>query len=225
MFGKNPKRASVNADGTELEVQAIFKTIQGEGILVGVPAIFIRLGGCNLACTFCDTEFEDFSLMHIDNILQEISTLSKNAENEKTTKLVVITGGEPLRQPIELFCETLLNNDFQVQIETNGTLYRHLPREVLIICSPKAGKIGYTKIRPDLLPRINALKFIISKNITQYNNVPELGQTIYNIPVFVQPMDQNDQKLNIDNNDLAVKIALEKNYRLSVQVHKFLGID
>ena len=225
MFGQNPKRSILNGDGTKLEVQSIFKTIQGEGIFVGCPAIFIRLGGCNLACNFCDTEFEDFKLVDIDEILNKVKNLALNSKNEKSINLVVITGGEPMRQPIELLCQKLLDRDFKVQIETNGTLYRSLPNEASIICSPKAGKNGYSKIREDLLPKISAVKFIVAKNILEYNLIPEVGQTAYNIPVFVQPMDQNDQRLNDENNELAVKLALESGARLSLQTHKFLGIE
>lgn len=225
MFGQNPKRGILKGDGTELQVQSIFKTIQGEGIFVGVPAIFIRLGGCNLACDFCDTEFEDFKIIKIDDILFKVNLLTLNSKNEQSVKLVVITGGEPMRQPIELLCQKLLKQDFKVQIETNGTLYRSLPDKVSIICSPKAGKNGYSKIREDLLPKISAVKFIIAKNILEYSLIPEIGQTAYNIPVFVQPMDQNDQKLNKENNELAVKLALESGARLSIQTHKFIGIE
>lgn len=225
MFGQNPKRGAFTGDGTSLEVKSIFKTIQGEGIFVGVPAIFIRLGGCNLACEFCDTEFENFDLVKIDDILSQIGMLALNSKNKQSVSLVVITGGEPMRQPIELLCQKLLEQNFKVQIETNGTLSRLLPEEVSIVCSPKAGKKGYSKVREDLLPKISAIKFILAKNISEYSLIPEVGQTAYNIPVFVQPMDQNNHKLNKENNELAVKLALESGARLSLQTHKFLGIE
>jgi len=225
MFGQNPKRGVFTGNGTELQVQSIFKTIQGEGIFVGIPAIFIRLGGCNLACNFCDTEFENFNLVDIEEILCKVGKLALNSKNEQSVNLVVITGGEPMRQPIELLCRKLLDQGFQVQIETNGTLYRSLPEEVSIICSPKAGKKGYAKIREDLLSKISAVKFIIAKNILEYSLIPEIGQTSYNIPVFVQPMDQGNQELNKENNELAVKLALEYGARLSLQTHKFIGIE
>ncbi len=225
MFGQNPKRGILKGNGSELQVQSIFKTIQGEGIFVGVPAIFIRLGGCNLTCDFCDTDFEDFETIKMDDMLSKVNLMALNSKNTQSVKLVVITGGEPMRQPIELLCQKLLEQDFKVQIETNGTLYRSLPDEVSIICSPKAGKNGYSKIREDLLPKISAVKFIVARNILEYSMIPEIGQTAYNIPVFVQPMDQGDQELNKENNKLAVKLALESGMRLSVQTHKFLGIE
>ena len=220
MFGQNPKRSAIFNDGNELEVQSIFKTLQGEGLFVGTPSIFIRLGGCNLACKFCDTDFEDFKLISVDEILKKVINLSDNL-----IKLIVITGGEPLRQPIELICFKLIDLGFTVQIETNGTLYRPLPMEVYIICSPKAGSNGYSKIREDLLPHISAIKFLVSANIPKYSLVSDVGQVDYKIPVFIQPMDQYDASLNKQNMELALKLVFETGSRLSLQTHKFIGIE
>jgi organic radical activating enzyme len=220
MFGNNPIRSVIKSDGNFLFVQDVFLTIQGEGPLVGVPSIFVRLGGCNLACNFCDTEFESFEQSTLDQILERIHAL----KGSSAVNLIVITGGEPMRQPIEKFCELLIGNGFQVQIETNGTIFRELPQQVSIVCSPKAGKAGYHNIRSDLLKRLTAIKFIISKNQKLYSNVPDLGQTIYNTEVYVQPMDEQDDFLNRQNVQLAIEIAQKFGYRLSLQTHKFIGI-
>jgi len=72
MLGDNPKRPPTNGDGTSLLVKNIFKTLQGEGPHAGVPAVFIRLGGCNLACSFCDTEFEDYQQHALSEIVKTI---------------------------------------------------------------------------------------------------------------------------------------------------------
>lgn len=213
MHGKNPIRKPVNDSGEFLEIVSIFPTLQGEGIYAGHPAIFIRLGGCNLACEFCDTEFENFSKHSIKEILDEVKTHHNNQ------KLIVITGGEPMRQPISKLCQELISKDFKVQIETNGTLYRELPEDVEIICSPKIR----TKIRNDLLSRINAFKFIISASNDDYKTVPNVGQT--NQPVYIQPMDEYDAKKNKANMELAKNIAMESGYNLSLQLHKIIGVD
>ncbi|MGC0371875.1 MAG: hypothetical protein DGJ47_000576 [Rickettsiaceae bacterium] len=225
MFGKNPKRGVEKGDGSFLQVQTIFKTLQGEGPNTGVPSIFLRLGGCNLACDFCDTEFEDYKKINTIDIIKNIQSLSINKDAKQTIFLVVITGGEPLRQEINPLCKELLSLGFKVQIETNGTLYRSLPEEVEIICSPKVSAGKYLSIRPDLLPNITALKFLISKSKVEYSNVPDLGQKNYNIEVFVQPMDQYKEDLNIENKKLAVDIAINNGYRLSYQIHKELNIE
>lgn len=220
MRGNNPIRKPLNHDGGTLEVKKIFPTLQGEGPNTGAPAVFIRLGGCNLACAFCDTDFEDYSEMAVAEIMERVKTLAEN-----THKLAVITGGEPLRQNIAPLCEKLLSEGFKVQIETNGTLYRELPPEVEIVCSPKNTGRGYFPVREDLLPRVNAFKFIISADGNGYNHVGEVGQEKFGTPVYVQPMDEYDAKRNADNLALALKLAQEHGYRLSLQTHKILGIE
>jgi organic radical activating enzyme len=225
MRGKNPIRPPVSGDGQELEVKQIFPTLQGEGIYVGVPAVFVRLGGCNLACKFCDTEFEGGDLVKIADIISKVKELARNSAGEIVRKLVVITGGEPLRQNIAPLCEALLAEGFLVQIETNGTLYRTLPAEVDIVCSPKNTGNGYMPVRRDLLERVSALKFIVSAHDKNYMNVPEIGQGKYNIPVFVQPMDEEDVIRNIANSNRAIELAMEYGYRLSLQTHKILNIE
>jgi 7-carboxy-7-deazaguanine synthase len=224
MFGKNKILAPINNNGDFLEVTETFKTLQGEGPFVGMPAIFIRLGGCNLQCNFCDTEFDNFKKIHIDEILLKINSLAFNEDNIKTHKLVVITGGEPLRQPIEKFCELLIANNYLVQIETNGTLYRRLPSQVKIICSPKVVNNKYHRIREDLLKIISCFKFIISFNNSDYSNVPEIGQSDYNIEVFVQPMDEYDQLKNFENTKRAIFLCDKYGFRLSLQTHKILSL-
>lgn len=225
MFGRNQKLPVLNGNGDSLFVKKIFKTLQGEGYNTGTPAIFIRLGGCNLACSFCDTEFDDYSEKSIDEIIIQTQNLSKNSQNKQSVFLVVITGGEPFRQPIYKLCEKLLQLNYKVQIETNGTLYQDLPDMVEIVCSPKITNSKYHNIRQDLLPKITAFKYIVSANLLGYNEVPDLGQSLYNIPVFIQAMDEYDEKLNLANKKLAVFIALDNNYRLSYQIHKELDIE
>jgi len=220
MLGDNPKRPPIFGDGLTLYVQKIFKTLQGEGPNVGCPAVFVRLGGCNLACEFCDTEFENYNSQKLAEIITSVQDYSGNV-----IKLVVITGGEPLRQPIEALCQRLIDLGYIVQIETNGTIYRKLPREVEIICSPKVVNNKYLKIREEFLPRLTAIKFLISDNIKTYSWVPELGQTEYKIPVFLQAIDQYNPELNKANKSLAVKLALEYGHRLSYQIHKELEIE
>jgi 7-carboxy-7-deazaguanine synthase len=217
MYGNNPIRPVIKGDGSVLQVQEIFETVQGEGVAVGTPSVFIRLGGCNLACSFCDTEFESFSDMHVDVVVSTALDFGH--------KYIVITGGEPLRQPIEVLCSKLVDAGKTVQLETNGLLYRPLPEEVQIVCSPKPTKFGYHKIRPDLLGRITTLKFLVSAHLEWYGDIPDLGQHEYGIETFVQPIDEYDPVKNKKNTDLALALSMQKGYRISLQIHKILGVD
>ncbi len=219
MFGDNIKRPPENDDGKRLKVVSIFPTLQGEGPFVGHPSVFVRLGGCNLACTFCDTDFEEFFDLSIEEIVSAVIE-----EAVGVPRLVVLTGGEPLRQNITALCELLLQQGFPIQIETNGTLWRDLPEEVHIVCSPKTSGGGYHKLREDVLARTQALKFIISDDMTDYRDVGDVGQEQYHVPVYVQPMDQYDDEKNKANLARALLLAETQGYRLSLQTHKFLGI-
>lgn len=211
MFGKNPIRKAAHGDGCNLDVVSIFPTLQGEGPYAGWPAIFIRLGGCNLTCSFCDTDFETYQGMKLEEILAEISSKQTNQ------KLVVITGGEPFLQPINKLCEELIKLGYKVQIETNGTLFRDIPEAVEIICSPKA----VSSIRPDLHERVTAYKFVISSSNPDYNHVPFETEK----PIYVQPMNEYDVEKNMRNIEYTRDLALEKGYNLSLQLHKILGLE
>ncbi|MBP7709539.1 MAG: 7-carboxy-7-deazaguanine synthase QueE [Rickettsiales bacterium] len=221
MFGKNKILKPEIHDGSHLDVVEIFPTFQGEGPYVGHPSVFVRLGGCNLACDFCDTEFDSYQNLSLEKILTEVTTCAKNEAGEVVRKLVVITGGEPLRQPIERFCQELLSLNFLVQIETNGTLFRELPQEVKIICSPKISNGKYHQIRPDLLARIDAFKFIISRGKKEYSQVDEFG---LNVPIYLQPMDEYDEAKNKENLALVLELAQKFGHRVSLQMHKILKI-
>lgn len=100
-----------------LRITEIYKSIQGEGSHAGYPCIFVRLTGCNLRCTWCDTEYgynggKDFTL---EGILEKVSTLG--------SKLVEVTGGEPLLQEeTPQLVDLLLKNGYTVLIETAGSI-------------------------------------------------------------------------------------------------------
>ena len=149
MFGRNPIRKSIAAttDGQTLAVQEIFDTIQGEGPLAGQPCVFIRLAGCNLACKFCDTEFETKidNLLSVDQIVAQTTALRHHG-------WVVLTGGEPMRQNVVPLCEALAARGRHVQIETAGNFwvpeewqgrFEHLLHEgdVSIVVSPKTAHV------------------------------------------------------------------------------------
>jgi len=219
MFGQNPIRPPETHDGSTLQVVQIFPTLQGEGPFVGYPAVFVRLGGCNLACDFCDTEFEDFRAMAVDAVVAQVK-----AEAGEVRKLVVMTGGEPLRQNIVPLCEALLEAGFTVQIETNGSLWRPLPPQVHIVCSPKVKNGRYHPLRPDVLARVHALKFLISATHPDYRDVGDVGQGDAT-PIYVQAMDEYDAAKNAANLSHAAMLAHSRGYRLSLQLHKIVGME
>lgn len=212
MLGQNEQLPVVNGDGNHLGVVAIFATVQAEGPRFGQPAIFIRLGGCNLKCKFCDTAFEVFEEQHLEEIIAEVK------RQNTIERLIIISGGEPLRQPIEKLCSELIKLGFTVQIETNGTLYRDLPKEVEIVCSPKIG----TLIREETAKRISAYKYLVSDYREKYMQLPEIT---HDRLVYVQPIDEMDEEKNAVNLKKTIALARANNYRLSLQMHKIMGIE
>jgi 7-carboxy-7-deazaguanine synthase len=218
MFGQNIIMPILKDNGAKLSLTKIFRTIQGEGPFVGQPAIFVRLAGCNLQCKFCDTDFQERKILNLSDIISEIELLANNI-----IKLVVITGGEPLRQNIVKLTELLIAENFKVQIETNGTIKRSLPDEVSIICSPKNNlKNGQYNISSDLINYVDAFKFIISKTNICYNEVPKINT---DKPIYIQPMDEGDSIKNKNNLDHTIKLAQKHNYFISLQTHKIMNIE
>ena len=95
----------------------IFHSIEGEGKRAGQSATFVRLAGCNLRCTYCDTTYAmdgDYTEMHLHEIMDIVK--SKNIPR------VTLTGGEPLAKNVSKLLQELLNSDFDVNIETNGSI-------------------------------------------------------------------------------------------------------
>ena len=109
-------------------INEIFYSIQGEGFHTGRPAVFVRFSGCNRRCEFCDTDFEDFKEMTVDEIMAEVS--------KYPTRHVVLTGGEPALQVDTALVRALSAARKYIQIETNGSL--PVPDGITwVTCSPK----------------------------------------------------------------------------------------
>lgn len=228
MFGKNLKLKPEHKDGKILKVTNIFATFQGEGPYTGYPSIFIRLSGCNLACSFCDTEFDEYEELSVDEIIhignEKFQEFCKTEVSKKP--LIVITGGEPMRQNISPLCRKFLDHGHIVQVESNGTIISpELPNEVEIVCSPKVSNGKYHKIREDILEKAIAIKFIISESNAEYSDIADVGQNDFNFPVYIQPMDEYDANKNAKNLTLAMKLAMKHGGILSLQTHKMIGIE
>ena len=230
MLGTNPIRLQELDDGQRLWVQEMFYSLQGEGPFAGQPAVFVRLGGCNLRCWFCDTEFETSSWRPtLPEIVDKVESLAAAACN-----LVVITGGEPFRQNISALVDVLLRKQWRVQIETAGTLWVELPDHpsLSIVCSPKTPRLDR-----HILPRISAYKYVIAEGQTAFDDgLPDactqtpgrrmrIARPETQVPVYVMPMDEQDAARNAANTRVCADIALRFGYTVTLQLHKLLGLD
>ena len=112
------------------KINEIFYSLQGEGFHTGTPAVFVRFSGCNLKCSFCDTQHEEGVLMSDEEILAEVG--------KYPAVTVILTGGEPSLWIDREFVDCLHRMGKYVCIETNGTHF--LPDNIdWVTCSPKQG--------------------------------------------------------------------------------------
>lgn len=185
-------------NATELPVNEIFYSLQGEGYHTGTPAVFVRLSGCNLKCEFCDTDHSNFQPMTVDSILAEV------IEHPATT--VILTGGEPSMYPIGNLVEALHRAGRRVHIETNGT--RALPASIdWITCSPKPG--GEV-----VLNRCDELKVVYTGQ-----DVEAIARHTPADHLFLQPCSGQNTA------EVIAYILRNPHWRLSLQTHKLLSIQ
>lgn len=250
MFGKNVLLKQVHTFPGTYWVQEVFATIQGEGPLTGMPAVFIRMAGCNLRCHFCDTDFESSKWNPTLTELGEKIIDARNAKWPPPITLAVLTGGEPMRQPLGPLVGMLMKMGMRVQIETAGTLWDETldvyadRGEILFVCSPKTGVLNRR-----LVTHCDDYKYIVSaaRAIASDDGLPlESTQVAGNImtvarpPVregvttWVQPETAYIQVAgggNIvnpaqteRNTQHAVDLCMRHGYRLSLQTHRILGL-
>lgn len=208
-------------------VKEIYYTLQGEGLNVGRPAVFLRFAGCNLwsgreadraeaVCQFCDTDFVGTngpgggSFVTADILAAAVASVWPSNGCRGVRRLVVCTGGEPLLQLDAALVEALHGHGFEVAVETNGT--QMAPPGLDWICvSPKMGA--------DLVLRTgHELKFVFP----QVGTDPTEYEDLDFIHFLLQPMDGPDAARN-------TQLALDycrahPKWRLSLQTHKLLRI-
>ena len=159
-------------------VTEIFRSIQGESTHAGLPCIFVRLTGCNLRCTWCDTAyaFHGGTKMSIEEIISRVDDLSSVkkdqraaiATSDRAISLVELTGGEPLLQPDAIpLAKKLLDAGYTVLIETSGERpIAELPREVIKILDVKCPDSGepdtFRMENLDAIGDKDEIKFVIS---------------------------------------------------------------
>ena len=189
-------------------VKEIFKTLQGEGAQAGRPAVFCRFAGCNLACTFCDTDFSGGDSFATTQAL--VDAIEQAWQGPAGHRFVVLTGGEPLLQVDAPLIEQLHARGFEIAIETNGTL--DAPAGIDWVCvSPKS-------IDGLRLQRGDELKLVYP----QHDVPPEAFAHLPFRRFSLQPM---DGPALAENTARAIAYCLaHPQWQLSLQTHKTLGI-
>jgi 7-carboxy-7-deazaguanine synthase len=230
-----------------MQITEIFRSIQGESTYAGLPCIFVRLTGCNLRCTWCDTAYAFYggTKMSIDDVLGRIRELSGSSASgsdihthrrlpKEDISLVEFTGGEPLLQPdIVGLAKRLGSEKYTVLVETSGERFVGiLPQEVVKIVDvkcPDSGEGGTFLI--DNLQAIDnkdEVKFVIgsrrdyefARDFSARHELPGRVRQVLFSPVFPDP---NGSWSGLDARLLAEWILADRlPVRLGLQLHKFI---
>ena len=206
-------------------LKEVYYTIQGEGYHTGRPAIFLRFSGCNLwsglekdrdsaICNFCDTDFVGTDGPG-GGKFNSATQLAKHAlsfwpEDSKSKPFVVCTGGEPLLQIDSSFINAFHDLDFEIAVETNGTI---IPPDGLdwVCVSPKVGSNLILKTGDEL-------KFVYPQ---KGENPKEFENLSFNY-FSLQPMDNSNKE---ENTKKTIEFCHNNpRWSMSLQTHKFLGI-
>ncbi len=192
----------------KLTVKEIFYSLQGEGGRSGEASIFIRLTKCNLACEFCDTDFEGGNEMSIEEILDTIKLYP--------CKWIIWTGGEPTLQLTDLHLAFFREQGYKQAIETNGT--RPVSSLIdYITCSPKQ---NYEKVK-SIIPKVDEIRIPVADG----DDIPDISIFPIATNYFLSPIFDGD-KINGENVSYCVEyIQKYPEWRLSLQIHKLIHIE
>ena len=219
-----------------MQITEIYKSLQGESTPAGLPCVFVRLTGCNLRCSWCDSEytFHGGRKMTAEQVMDEVKRLSPNGG------LVEITGGEPMLQERDLLplMEKLLEDEYRVLLETSGERpLTRVPARVIKIVDVKCPHSGAPDtFLIDNLPALNAIdevKFVLSDRtdyefaceFVRQNSLAEGVNAVLFSPAFRKDATgaRDSSHCLLDPQELAEwMLADEVPARLGLQLHKFV---
>lgn len=235
-----------NDPGPEAEhrllVSEIFgPTIQGEGLSMGVPAVFLRVAGCPLSCVWCDTPYswdwsrhsraESTTRITTDQAWAKVCALAEGSG----AKTLVITGGEPASQwrSLCVVARSARKHGWRIEVETSGAVdLRDLAEEVdLITVSPKLSSSGLdesTRIKDDLLRCLSRSSGVVWKFVIDTTadlcEVDALVGTYDLAPVFLMSQATTPEQV-IERTRWLVPAAIARGYRVTTRLHTLMWGD
>jgi 7-carboxy-7-deazaguanine synthase len=219
-----------------MQISEIYKSLQGESTYAGLPCVFVRLTGCNLRCSWCDSEytFTGGHRMTAEEVLEEVEHLAPNRG------LVEITGGEPMLQEREVvpLMQRLLDEGYTVLLETSGERpLEHVPRGVVKIVDVKCPDSGepdsFRMENLETLTSQDEVKFVLADR-TDYEYAREFAarhdlarrvNAVLFSPAFQKDAsgDRDTSHCLLDPRELAEwMLADDVSARLGLQIHKFI---
>jgi 7-carboxy-7-deazaguanine synthase len=220
-----------------MRVNTIYDCIQGEGALAGTPMTLIRLQGCSVGCSFCDTKetWHPSDWDRVETIEQALgqnpkwcemspADIARAIQDRSKLRWALVTGGEPAEQDLGELVEELHSSGFQVALETSGTALGHMDANFDWLCiSPKLEM--HRPFLPEACRRADEIKMVVGKpadidrlcglldSLAKANIWLAPGYT-----VSLQPVSQNPKAT-----ELCVQACMTHNWRLSLQLHKYIG--
>ncbi len=201
---------------TEYRIVEIFESLQGEGFNTGMPSIFIRFGKCNLACPWCDTDYNRYEMKTLSEIMQIV--------NNFTARHIIITGGEPTIQPkLELLLSELKAQGYFIAIETNGL--KPVPLQIdYIATSPK--RLYQKNYLKHHIPFAHEVRIVVDGNVQDF--CEQIERTIKADRYYLSPCEESGV-MNILETITQLGLLNQRpnkpRWQLSIQTHKIAGIE
>jgi len=219
-----------------MQITEIYKSLQGESTYAGLPCVFVRLTGCNLRCSWCDSEytFQGGSKVTSQAVLEQVQRLSPHGG------LVEITGGEPMLQEKELvpFMQQLLEEGYRVLLETSGERpLEQVPAGVIKIVDvkcPNSGEPNTFRVENlETLTKQDEVKFVLTgradyefaRDFTQSHRLSDRVNAVLFSPAFRKDATgaRDSSHCLLDPQELAEWILSDNlPVRLGLQLHKFI---
>lgn len=218
---------------TVLRVNEMFSTIQGEATWAGTPSTFIRLQGCPVGCSWCDTkhtwQVNEKKRISAGEMLGKVDPAPTWSEMNEVDVLAVarslqprhfvITGGEPCSYDLSLLTANLKTLG-SVQVETSGTHEVKVASGTWVTVSPKIGMAGGLTVRGDAMQRADEIKFPVesAEDIELLKELLGLHPANDRL-VWLQPVSQGNEATR-----LCIDACQRYGWRLSIQTHKYAGL-
>ena len=191
----------------------IFNSVQGEGYHTGTPSIFIRFGGCNLQCSWCDTDFSKFDNKTIPEIMEILG--------QWRTKRVIYTGGEPALQKLRPLSDELHSHGYNIAIETNGTIKLEEGLVDWICVSPKDMLYPEFSIKQR---KGDELKVVYTgQDLAMYDHLKKGFENLFLQPCYDESKDAGFNGKTFHGT--FERVMQNPGWNLSLQTHKWMGVD
>jgi organic radical activating enzyme len=197
--------------GKMLPLMEAFYTIQGEGYHTGKAAYFIRVGGCDVGCHWCDVKESWNADLHPPTLVE---TIVENAKKYSDT--IVITGGEPLMWSMDYLTNLLQKNNMKTHIETSGA-YSFSGKWDWFCLSPKKTKLPLDEVYKEA----DELKMIIHNKSDFDFAEQQAAKVSEKCELFLQPEWSKKEKMTSEIVDYVMK---NPKWKISLQTHKYLNI-